>query len=70
MFAARLIGGQVYIGCVWWNVGLVDALDGFTQRVLTRCVLQFVACDDPFPDEDMFEQSVRACLYESVVSMG
>ena len=22
------------IGCVWWNVGLVDALDDFTQRVL------------------------------------
>ena len=53
----------------WWDVvldagrvdvGRVDALDGFAQRIMVRCARQSVACDYPFRDQDIFEQGIKA----------
>lgn len=42
------------------DVGRVDALDCFAQRIMVRCVRQSVACDYPFRDQDVFEQGIKA----------
>lgn len=42
------------------DVGRVDALDGFTQRIMVRCVRQSVACDYPFRHQEVFEQGIQA----------